>query len=394
MEKIKILQVTDAFYPAIDGVVKVVDNYAKQLNKIAICKVCAPSAPKKSKYVEKGDYTVFRAPSLPAPEGYRMAVPFGTRKLKKQLKAENFDIIHIHSPFTMGKIILKFARKNNIPVVITLHTKYRQDFERKLGKKSPLVNFMMWYILKAYNKADSVWTVSEGAKKVLQGYGYKGNIDVFLNACDYSLPENIEEQKNRLDELHDLKGQKNVFLFVGRMAMYKGLKLLCESLKIVKEKTDDFKMIFVGGGFDKQELIKYSKKLGVFDNCIFTGTLSDPSLIKAYYSRADLLLFPSTFDTSGVVKVEASAHKTPALVIKDSCASDSVIHGENGLLCEENKESLSSVLLEVIDGKYNLDDMGENAYSTIYRSWSGEAKNILAKYEQVIKEYKEKQLKK
>ena len=60
MKKIKILQLTDAFYPTVDGTVNAVSNYAKELNKITECKVAAPNFSKKSKYVDSLDFEIFR----------------------------------------------------------------------------------------------------------------------------------------------------------------------------------------------------------------------------------------------------------------------------------------------------------------------------------------------
>ncbi len=390
MEKIKILQITDAFYPAFDGVVSVVDNYAKQLNKKAICKVGAPAPSKKSGYVEKEDYEVIRTTSLRAPEGYRMAMPFLTRKFTKRLDEEKFDIIHIHSPFTMGRIAMHYAKKRNIPVVATLHTKYKEDFKRKLGAKNPLVNFMMRYILKTFNKADSVWTVSDGAKDVLYSYGYKGDVKVFLNATNFEIPENIDELKDVIDQIHGIKGQQNVFLFVGRMAMYKGLRLIARSLKKVKAKTNNFKMIFVGGGFDLPEFKKYVAECGVKDNCIFIESIITQDLLRAYFARADLLIFPSNFDTSGIVKIEAATHKTPSIVIKDSCCADGVVHGENGFLCLDSSNDLSNKLLQIIDGKFDMAKVSENAYNTLHRSWKDAVIEVHDEYVKVINDYKQK----
>ena len=388
MEKLKILEVSDAFYPAVDGVVRVVDNYAVQLNKIADCTVLAPAPSRKSKYKDEHSYRVVRCYSSAAPEGYRMALPFGFSRLKRLILKENFDIIHIHSPFTMGKIALRIAKKKNIPVVMTLHTKYKQDFERELGKKNPLVKFMMWYILNSYNRADSVWTVSAEAANVLRNYGYNGKIDVVRNATDCVYPDDAESKIQQINVLHNLEGQKNVFLFVGRMAMYKGLKLLCDALEIVKERDYDFKMIFVGGGFDLVKIKKYALQKGVYDRCIFTDKVLDKSLIQAYYLRGEALIFPSTFDTSGVVKVEAAAHKRAAVLIKDSCSAEEVIDDFNGFLCEENEVSLADRICSLCDNPEKTKEVGENAYQSIYKTWEDVSKEVIEKYRVVIDEKK------
>lgn len=388
MKKIKILEVTDAFYPNLDGVVKVVDNYAKQLNVIADCVVTAPAPAKKNHYKESGEYSVVRCTSISSFEGYRFALPFFLKKYRKKLKDEQFDIIHVHSPFTMGRIALSIAKKQRIPLVITLHTKYKQDFERTLGKRSPFVPFMMRYIMKPFKKADQVWTVSEEAKQTLKNYGYKGNVEVIKNATDLVYPENPQEYIDIIDQKHNLKGQQNVFLFVGRMALYKGLDLLCNSLAQLKKKNKDFKMIFVGNGFDVEKIKKLANDLSISDNCIFAGRIDDKKLLSAYYLRSDVLIFPSTFDTSGVVKVEAAAFKKGAVLIENSCCAEDVKDGFNGFLCKDTVESLSNKLLEICDNCSLMKIVGENAFSTLYRSWEDTAKEVLERYLEVIQRYK------
>ena len=301
-DKIKVLQLTDAYHPTVDGVVAVVDNYIKQIGKTDVCHVACPTFNKKDNYVEKPDFKVLRCKAVNAPEGYRSCVPFLDKKFTREIINENYDILHAHSPFLIGRRALKIAKKQRKPIVATLHTQYHRDFERVLGKRNPLVKFMVWFISKLYKKADSVWTVSNTSVQFLRRYGYHGDVKVIRNATDYRFPKNHTELIQKVNDLHNLRNQQNVFVFVGRMAMYKNLKLICDALKILKEKEVDFKMLFVGGGFDYDKLVEYSKAKGIYDNCIFTGNVKDRELLQAYYLRGDLLLFPSTFDMASIVQ--------------------------------------------------------------------------------------------
>ena len=105
------------------------------------------------------------------------------------------------------------------------------------------------------------------------------------------------------------------------------------------------------------------------------------------------MIFPSTFDTAGVVKVEAAAHKKAGIFIKGSCSAELVEDKVNGFLCEENVESLTDGILELIDKEEYLKQIGEKAYQTLYKSWDMLADEVLVKYQKVIEEYKEKQRK-
>jgi len=390
MTKLKIAETLDTFYPGIDGPTSVVKNYAYYLDKFNDCKVLVPKADKKLKYKDEQPFEVKRCLSWPGFEGYRNAMPWFDSEFKKYFKEQSFDIIHAHSPLNMGKFSVEFGKKHNIPVIVTLHTKFKDDFERFLKGFKPLVAFMMHRIMHVINNADSVWTVNDASRKVLRDYGYKGDIVVVRNGTDYTYPENADELIEKVNEIHSLKDKKNVFLFVGRIALYKNLKLLIDALKIIKDAGEDFTMIFVGGGFDIDELKSYATKNDLDDKIIFTGPIRDRELLQGYYLRSDLFLFPSTFDTSSLVPIEASAHKLPVVLIEGSDTAENITDNYNGFLAKETPTDFANKILEVISNKKILKEVGETASKTVYRSWEQVSNEVYENYLKVIKDYKEK----
>ena len=393
MDEMKILELVDSYYPAVDGVINAVKNYSKELNKIASCKLAVPKASKKAQYVDSEEFDVYRCHSMGAPENYRNAFPTLDWDFLDLIEKEQVDIMHVHSPFSMGYFAVDVAREKNVPLVATLHTRYFYDFMR-VTKSKILSKVALSYIMNVYKNADSVWTVSDAAKSVLREYGYKGKVEVVRNGTDFTYPENAEELINKVNEKHNLSGQKNVFLFVGRIALYKNVLMICDAMKILKERGCDFKMVFVGGGFDFETLKKYVDKNKLNDVCILTGEIKDRSDLQGYYLRSDLLIFPSTFDTSGIVKFEAAAHKTPALLIEGSCSAETVEDGVNGFLCQENANSIADKISEVILDEDKLKSVSEKAFATLYRPWSVVAEEVKAKYAEIIIEYAKKQRKK
>ncbi len=389
MEKIKILEVLDAYYPCIDGAIGAVQNITKNLNAWAECELAVPSASKKSGYVDDETFTVHRCKSLPAPESYRLGVPCFDRKFVKKIKNTDYDIIHVHSPFAMGRFAVKMAKKKNIPVVATLHTKYSDDFIRSTKSKF-LSKIALKYAMYVYNHADYVWTVSHGAAGVLRDYGYKGDITVIYNGTELTRPNNATELVEMVDNKHGLKGQKNVFIFVGRMAMYKNLRLLCDGLKILKDSGTDFKMLFVGGGFDLKELKSYAKEKGIYDDCIFTGEIKDRQTVQAYYLRADMMLFPSTFDMCSVTRFEAAVHEKAVLFIEGSNSAEDIVDGRNGFLCKEDAQSFGEKLIEITKKDGFMREVGERAYQENSRSWTDVADEVLVRYKNLINNYQEK----
>lgn len=388
MKKIKVCELVDTYYPTVDGVINVVKHYSKLLHSRVECKLAAPRPAKKDNYVDREEFEVIRCNSAKAPEGYRVAAPQSDSKFVSKMDSEDFDILHVHSPFTMGRYAIKAGKKNAVPVVATLHTQYHQDFARVAKGNKLFIKIALAYIMHVYNRADSVWTVSNRSGDFLRMYGYKGKITVIRNGTDYVYPENDKELIDRVNQIHGLENQENVYLFVGRMAWYKNIRLIIDALKIAKDDGKDFKMLFVGSGFDFDEVKEYVTELGLDDKCIFTGQISDRQLLQGYYLRSDLMLFPSTFDMASIVKEEAAAHKLPCLVVKDSCSAERVIDNQNGFLCLETAESVAERMIELMDKPELVKEVGENAFKTLYRNWDDVLNDVLAEYQKIIEEYK------
>lgn len=386
----KMLEIIDAYYPNIDGAISVAKNFTEHLNRYGTAVIAVPKAEKKLNYKDDGEIEVIRCLSGKAPEHYRAGYPMLDGKFKKKLLKADFDIIHVHSPFTMGRFGVWLGKKKKIPVVFTLHTKYKEDFKRSFHGFKPFIWVAMQYIKRVFKKADSVWTVSNKSCEVLREYGYKGDIYVMRNGTDFAYPENAQELINAVNQKHDLTGKKNVLLFVGRMALYKNIKLICDSIKICKDKGLDFTMLFVGGGFDIDKIKDYCKEIGVFDKCVFTGEVRDRDAIQGYYLRGDLFLLPSTFDMGPITKEEAAAHKTPTLLVKDTCSAERVIDNQNGYLSSNDAEIYAEKIIEICSDEKKRTEVGENAYNTLYRNWDTVAKEVIEKYHEIIDNYNKK----
>ena len=120
-DKMRIGLFIDTFYPMIDGVITVVDNYARILSKKCDVIVFAPNT---GKYDDsKLPYKVVRCKSIKVPKlDYSLPLPKVDRKFIKELEEYNLDIVHIHSPATIGMLGVEYARKKNIPLFGTIHS--------------------------------------------------------------------------------------------------------------------------------------------------------------------------------------------------------------------------------------------------------------------------------
>lgn len=386
--KITIGLFIDTFFPMIDGVTMVVDNYAKRLTKYANVIVFAPEYPKAQYDDSKFLYKVVRCKSVKMPIiDYSLPMPKIDKKFMHELNNTKLDIVHIHSPFTIGKIGVEYAKKNNVPAIATMHSQYKKDFLRAV-KFEPLANLLTKVIIRQYNKCDECWAVnSEIAKIYYEEYKYKKLPKVMGNATDMKLVENMEQAKKLINEKYNISPDEKVFLFVGRINNLKNVFLIANSLKILKEKYNPkFKMLFVGSGQDEDELKSIIDKNNMNQDIIMCGKISDRELLANIYARADLFLFPSLYDASSIVQIEAASQKTPTLFVEGAATTATITENVNGFISQNNEKDFAEKINEIINNKALYDNVCENVYKDIYINWDSQVSKVFDSYMEIISE--------
>lgn len=385
-DKINVCLINDSFPPLVDGVANSVVNYAHIINsELGSATVATPYYPEAND--EGFDFDVVRFPSLDTSflVGYRAGVPFSAESIS-DLKDKNFDIIHSHCPITssmLGRILRDEIDK---PLVFTYHTKFDIDIHNSL--RGHLVQEgALKLLVDNVSASDEVWVVSDGAGKNLQQIGYQGDYIVMPNGVDFPKGRADEDTVYEVTHDYDLPKDVPVYLFVGRMMWYKGIKIILDAMKMLALGGNDFRMIFIGGGADKEEIVEYANSLGLDNKVIFLNPILDRGVLKAWYCRANLFLFPSTFDTNGLVVREAAACALPSVLVKDSCAAEGTKDFGNAFLIDENAESMYSVLKFLDRDFQKMRVVGENAMNELYISWEDSVKAAYERYGVVIDNY-------
>ena len=118
--------------------------------------------------------------------------------------------------------------------------------------------------------------------------------------------------------------------------------------------------------------------------CIFTGPVYDRNVLRAWNTRADLFLFPSTFDTNGLVVREAAACGLASVLIRDSCAAEGITDGRNGYIIDESPEAMASLLEKICADMGQAHQAGEHAMEEIYLSWETCVAQAYERYENIL----------
>ena len=360
MEHLNVCLINDSFPPAIDGVANAVTNYARIISdKYGRATVITPFYP-------NADDSAFQFPVLRYPSvdltkyvGYRAGLPFSLNTMR-QAEAAGFDIIHSHCPITSTMFARVLRDQIKVPVVLTYHTKFDIDIANAVHNRL-MQEEAARLLVENISACDEVWTVSRGAGENLSKLGYSGPYRVMPNGVDFPQGRVEKTLIDQVTEDFDLPEGVPVFLFVGRMMWYKGIRIILDALTLLKEEGVPFRMVFIGEGADKVEIMNYAMEKDLDSVISFAGAINDRDTLKAWYSRADLFLFPSSFDTNGLVVREAAACSLPSVLIEGSCAAEGITDGRNGFLIEENAKSMAAKLKELCSFPEAVKKAGENA---------------------------------
>ena len=369
----------ESFPPVMDGVAVCVENYARWMQeKVGGVSVITPRNPG-ADYSDKA-YEVLDYLSVPVP--FRPPYVTGISEMDpsflKQILKRRFRIVHAHSPFVAGLTAARVARVQKIPLVATFHSKYRDDFSRVIP--GPMVDVLIKEIVRFYKKADAVWVPQESVKDVLFSYGYKGPVDVMPNGCDLAgdYPESYFREARASLGLDD---GTLAFLYVGQHIWEKNLRLTIEALARVKDLP--FRMFFVGTGYAENEMKELVKQLGIAGKVSFAGRVTDRERLKQYYAAADLFLFPSLYDTDGLVVREAAALDTPSIMLKEASASGMLTDGETGFKIAGTLDEYEALLRALAADPDRRKAVGRGARS-IVRSWEDIAGEALDRYNVIL----------
>lgn len=386
-KKPTICLLNDSFPPIVDGVANAVLNYARIIEKNhSHSLVLTPNVPGSDDSIY--DFSVVRYPSIDTRNlfGYVAGYPFSP-EAAHEVEAQHVSLLHTHCPISSCLLARALSEAYSLPLVLTWHTKYDIDIANALKSKL-LQEGALQALLRNVNACDEIWTVSDGAGQNLRSIGYEGDYIVMPNGVDLPREKVSDEFMDEVTKNYDLPADVPCFLFIGRLMWYKGIHIILDALKSLEMSRQDFRMVFVGRGNEEKEIKAYTEELGLDRKVIFTGAIYNREKLRAWYRRADLFLFPSTFDTNGLVVREAAASDTASVLVAGSCASEGVTDGRNGFLIEESAESLAKKLTELCAEPERMKIVGKGAGDELYISWTDAVAKAYDRYGAVIDNYK------
>lgn len=396
MKKLKILMITEDFLPIYGGITSVVEKLSKGLSKFGFADVTIATIEyDKLKHPEyKEDQTFYKI--IRCKGKYNKittnmsASLLSDKDFRKQLESEKYDVIHCHFPARMYKYGLKIGKLTKTPVVISCHGIFYPDAKFTV-KNNMLAKLVTKVIVKRLNKADSIWAVTNFCKNYLQPFGLRKDTRVVYNAVDTA--QDVTKCDYDFRKTFNISEDTFLITSVGRLVKMKNNEFNINALASLKDKN--IKYAIIGSGLEENYLRNLAKELGVENMCIFAGAERNRAKLSKIYETSNLICFPSVGDSAGLIQVEAAYFNKPTLALENTAISELLIDGENGFVSKPDIQSYAEKLLEIYNKKDSLQEIGQKAHDTIYRSYSSKEtiEEIYNVYLDVIKNYEQKHLK-
>lgn len=374
---------SDSALPILNGVSVSINSLVTELRNLGHSVTIFTAAYYAHKDPDPNTYR-FRALPTPWAKNYPLAVPPFIGMLRK-FRRHHFDLIHTHTPFTVGFVGLRWAESHNIPVVATYHTLYdrythyipllpRRYVRFKIAKHT---NFY-------YNKVSHVITPSHAAYRWLRRHSVQTPITVIPTGAP---PRGFVERAEVRHEL-GMPPEQRIMLYVGRIAKEKNLSTLFEMAALAFPHDPRLRLWLVGDGPYRSQCAQMARDHGIGDRVVFAGFVPREQ-VDRFYAAADIFVFSSITETQGLVVQEAMTYGLPAIAVAGGGASAGIQNGINGFIVKNDAKAFAAKVLHVMSNQALYEELAHGASTTV-RQWTSHqmAENVLGVYDQVLRRHR------
>ena len=270
-----------------------------------------------------GDLVSVPSIAIPGRAEYRfpLALPAAVRR-----DLENFapNLVHVSSPDIVGHRAVTWARKRQIAVAASVHTRFETYLEYyHLQSLEPLVRAGL---RRFYHRCEIVLAPAESTAMILREQRMNRDITIWTRGIDRDQfnPERRDMAWRRAQGIAD---DETVVAFLGRIVMEKGLDVFADAIHAIEPLKVKHRVLVIGEGpargwFEQQ-----------LPDAIFTGQITGTDLARALAS-ADVFFNPSITEAFGNVTLEAMASGLPVIAAEATGATSLVHVGQTGLLVD------------------------------------------------------------
>ncbi len=316
MPAMRILMISDVYFPRINGVSTSIESFRHALADLDVdVHVIAPHYPAP----HPPDDRVIRVPSqrVPFDPEDRLMHQGPLKQALHQAASNNYDLVHVQTPFAAHYAGLKFADSQHLPCVATYHT----HFEEYLYNYVPIVpkgvlrSMARQLAQRQCNALDAVIVPSRAMQDTLTAYGVTApmhRVPTGIPVAHFRRPASADIS-DAFRQRHGIPSDAPMALFVGRAAHEKNIGFLLDAMPHALQDCPQLVMTIAGEGPALPALKRQAERLGISAQVFFVGYLDRQTELPECYAAADIFAFASRTETQGLVLLEAMAAGVPVL---------------------------------------------------------------------------------
>jgi glycosyltransferase involved in cell wall biosynthesis len=311
-----------------------------------------------------------------------MNVNLQTKAAEIMASTKKIHLIHAHD-WLVANASVGLKHVFRIPLIVTIHSTEQgrrgglyDDYQRMINSTEAWLTREAWRII-CCSKYMAV--------EVARNLGVpQDKIDVVPNGIDSSLfegPIEVEGLRARFALADEI-----LVLYVGRLVYEKGITLLVEAMPQVLRSLN-VKLVIVGEGYLKEDLINRVHDLGLADKVYVTGFL-DSETLRGLFRVADVCVIPSMYEPFGIVALEAMAAGSPIVTSGVGGLGEILEHDKNAVFVYPTPESIAWGITKVLKDPTYADRIRQQARMRIssYR-WEAMAESTLDIYRRALREF-------
>jgi 1,2-diacylglycerol 3-alpha-glucosyltransferase len=339
----KIGMFTDCYLPTKNGVATSIAQLKEGLeqcgHQVLVFTVTSPRC-------EERDLTIYRFPSFPFNSRLELRAGLvSQRAVDRIVHAQQLDILHTHTEFSLGWAAKRAARKLKIPLVHTAHTMY-QDYRHYLwGKRWMSPKIIQWFFTRFFANYDAIICPSQKMRAYLSGFLPALKTVVIGNGVSKSRFSSYRSSSQacvRLRSSLKIGISDKVLLFVGRLAQEKRVLELLRALAPLLQQHPHYKILFVGDGPLRQSIQFLARKHSLSQQVILAGYIPWKEM-NNMYALADLFVTASLSEVHPMTLIEAIMCGLPIIARRDASYVDLVQESYNGWLADTETQLAEQV---------------------------------------------------
>lgn len=367
--RLKILFISDVYFPRVNGVSTSIRTFVYQLQELGHeVHLVAPDYG----VATEDEAWIRRIPSRRIyfdPEDRLMKYGFALDQLM-QLRSEQYDLVHIHTPFVAHYLGQKLAHLLDIPCVETYHTFFEDYLHHYLpwvprGMARGIARFVS---RRQCNGVDAIVAPSKPMLDVLRHYGVEVRAEVIPTGLQAQSFADADGRAFR--EKFRIAPDRPVALYVGRVAFEKNIDFLLRMAVELRAMEPEMLLIIAGEGPAEQSLHQLAAQLDLQQNILFIGYLDRNTELNACYKAADVFVFSSKSETQGLVLIEAMAQGTPVVAIAELGTKSILIEGEGALIAPEDEVVFAEKVYRLLTDRKLRQQLSTKALAYVQQKWT------------------------